>query len=266
MITRIFAAVTAFIGLLVFLILFFGSWATVEAGHRGVVIRMGAVQPIVLAEGFNWKRPWTDAIVDVDIRTLLAKTDAAAASKDMQMVQTEIALNLSVMPEKAAVIYQTIGTDYMAKVVSPAVMESVKSEVAKYTAEELLTKRDMVREGISALLVKKLTPLGFNVESVNVVNFDFSKGFNTAIESKVTAEQNALAAKNLLAQKEFEAQQAVATARGKAESMEIEAKAMAENPQILQLRALERWDGVLPKVTGGAVPFIDVNTITSPKK
>ena len=92
--------------------------------------------------------------------------------------------------------------------------------------------------------------------------FSFSPSFNQAIEAKVTAEQHALAAKNLLAQKEYEAQQAVATAKGKAEAMQIESAALAKNPQVLQLRALERWDGVLPKVAGGAVPFIDVQALT----
>ena len=93
------------------------------------------------------------------------------------------------------------------------------------------------------------------------MNFDFSPSFNAAIESKVTAEQNALAAKNLLEQKKFEAQQVVATAKGKAEAMGIESEALAKNPQILQLRALEKWNGVLPTVTGGAIPLIDVQSL-----
>lgn len=252
-------AVLAFFGVLAGLVLVFGSWGTVEAGHRGVVIRMGAVKGESVPEGFYTKTPWIESVVEMDIRTQKEEVKASAASKDLQVVQTVVALNISVRPDKAALIYQTIGLEYLSKIVAPSMQESVKAEVSKYTAEELISKRELVGAGITQQITKKLSPLGFNIEGMNIVNFDFSQAFNEAIESKVTAEQNALAAKNLLAQKEFEAQQMVATARGKAESMEIEAKAMAENPQILQLRALERWDGILPKVSGGAVPFIDVS-------
>lgn len=244
------------------LVVGFGSWGTVEAGHRGVVLSMGAVTGEIKPEGFYTKWPWVETVVEMDVRQQKVEVLTECASRDLQVVDATIALNLSVIPDECANIYQDIGMDYMTKVVDPAMQESFKAVVARYTAEELITKREMVREEIARLVESKLKVLGMHTDAVNIVNFKFSASFNAAIEAKVTAEQNALAAKNLLAQKEFEAQQAVATARGKAEAMEIEAAALANNPQVLQLRALERWDGKMPLVTSGALPFIDIGKLT----
>jgi regulator of protease activity HflC (stomatin/prohibitin superfamily) len=239
-----------------------GSWGTIDAGHRGVVLRMGAVTGEIKPEGFYTKTPFVDHVVPMDVRMQKEQVESEGASKDLQSVKTVVALNLSVLPDKCATLYQTIGSDYLQTVVGPALQESIKAVIAQYTAEELVSKREDVREAIAKLISDKLTPLGIKIEALNIVNFDFSASFNQAIEAKVTAEQNALAAKNLLAQKEFEAQQTVAIAKGKADAMQIEANALRDNPMILQLRALEKWDGTLPRVTSGAVPFIDVGKFT----
>ncbi len=134
--------------------------------------------------------------------------------------------------------------------------EAIKGSTAKFTAEELITKREMVRDDIKAELAKRLKEHDLVVDEFNIVNFEFSKVFNDAIEAKVTAEQSALAAKNKLEQIKFEADQRVAEAKGKAEAITIESNALRSNPQILELRALEKWNGTLPQVTGGAVPFV----------
>lgn len=134
----------------------------------------------------------------------------------------------------------------------------MKASTAKFTAEELITKRELVRAEAKAALREKLEPRGIMVDEFNIVNFAFSGTFNSAIEAKVTAEQSALAARNKLEQIKFEADQRVAEARGKAEAIRIESDALRSNPQILELRALEKWDGVLPQVTGSSVPFINL--------
>jgi regulator of protease activity HflC (stomatin/prohibitin superfamily) len=175
------------------------------------------------------------------------------------MVKIEAALNYHPVPEKVAELYKTVGEQYMQRIVDPSMQETIKAVVAQYTAEELVTKRELVRVAIGKLLTEKLDPHGIRVEAFNIVDFDFSGAFNAAIEAKVTAEQQALAAKNKLAQVEFEAQQKVAEAKGKAEAMRVESEALAKTPQILELRALEKWDGKLPHVTGGTIPFINVD-------
>jgi regulator of protease activity HflC (stomatin/prohibitin superfamily) len=253
--------IAAFVALVILWVAL-GSWGSIEAGHRGVVLRMGAVTGEIKNEGFYTKTPFVDRVIPMDVRMQKEQVETDGASKDLQSVKTVVALNLSVLPDKCALLYQTIGPDYLLTAVAPAMQESIKAVIAQYTAEELVSKREDVREAIAKLISEKLSPLGLKIEALNIVNFDFSASFNQAIEAKVTAEQNALAAKNLLAQKEFEAQQTVAIAKGKADAMQIEANALRDNPMILQLRALEKWDGTLPRVTSGTVPFIDVSHFT----
>ena len=255
---KIIGAVCCLLVVVVCLVLGFGSWGTIDAGHRGIVMRMGKITGEIKGEGFYTKTPWLDSVWEVNVQTKKEQVETGGASKDLQSVKAVVALNLNVMPDKCAALFQQYSGDYLNAYVAPAMQESIKAVIAQYTAEELISKREIVRDGIAKLIAAKLTPIGIQTDALNIVDFDFSDAFNHAIEAKVTAEQNALAAKNLLAQKKFEAEQVVATARGKAEAMSIESKALAENPQVLQLRALERWNGVLPQVTSGAIPFIDV--------
>lgn len=238
---------------------FVSSFRTVDAGHRGVVVRLGSVQPEILPEGYAFVRPFIDRIVELEVRIQKVQGVADCASKDMQQVRLDIAANLNPDPTKVGVLFQEVGPEYMNRIVVPAIQESAKSVTARFTAEELITRRSEVRDQVKTVLASKLESRGILLDDINIVNFDFSESFKVAIEAKVTAEQNALAAKNRLAQIEFEARQEVARAQGKAEAISIESQALKDSPQILQLRALERWDGVLPKVTGGAIPFIQVD-------
>jgi regulator of protease activity HflC (stomatin/prohibitin superfamily) len=239
--------------IVVFLVLFalFSAFGTVPAGHRGVVTRLGRVTGEVKGEGFYVKVPVLDSVHIMDCRIQKEQVTTECSSKDLQPIDTTIALNFSLLPDRSADVFQTIGVDYLSKVISPAMQEGVKAAIARYTSEELVTKREEVRRQMTTLLYDRLAPLGIKTETLNIVNLAFGKAFNAAIEAKVTAEQNALAAKNVLAQREYEAQQLVATARGKADAMRIEAEALTTSPQILQLRWLERWDGRLPLYLAG---------------
>jgi len=185
--------------------------------------------------------------------------DATAASKDLQTVSSNVALNYHLKADQVANVYQEVGIDYKARIIDPTLQEAVKAVSAKFTAEELITRRENVRDEVKVLLHSKLDPRGIVVDEFNIVNFGFSSAFNSAIEAKVTAEQSALAAKNKLEQIKFEAEQRIAEAMGKAEAMRVESNALRTNPMILELRALEKWDGVLPQVTGaGGTPFINI--------
>lgn len=149
------------------------------------------------------------------------------------------------------------------KLIDPALQEAVKSVTAKYTAEQLITKREEVTSAIQVQLRNKLQPSGIEVDGFNVINFDFSTSFNAAIENKVTAEQNALAAKNKLDQVKYEADQRVAEADGEAKAIAIQAAAIQNQggAAYIQLKALEKWDGKLPTymLGGSSVPFININ-------
>lgn len=243
------------------LVIGLGSWGTIDTGNRGIVLNLGKATGEIKGEGFFWKTPIFESIKEVSVRTWKVQDETEAASKDLQQVNTTVALNISQSPSAVAAIYQQYGTNWDETFVDPALKESQKAVIARFTAEQLVTQREQVRGQIADLVRSKLEPKGFHVEAANIVNLRFSDSFNHAIEAKVTAEQNALAAQNKLAQVQFEAQQAAAEANGRALAITAESNALRSNPQILQLRAIEKWDGKLPSIIGGgATPFINVPT------
>ena len=235
-------------------------FAIVGPGERGVKVRLGAVQADdVLGEGLHFKVPVIDDVKIMNVKIQKQEASAAAASADLQTVESTVVLNYHVSPEQAARLYQEVGTGYRTQIIDPALQESVKSSTAKFTAEELITKREAVREEIKVALKNKLEVRGLVIDDFNIINFDFSTAFNRAIELKVTAEQEALAAENQLERIKFEAQQKIEASKGLAEAIRIEAEALESNSEILELRALEKWDGVLPQVmSGDVVPFVNV--------
>lgn len=246
---------------LILIILAFTSFGTVKAGNIGVKTRFGKVTGTV-QPGLYFKAPLVDHITQMDVQTQKDQADATAASNDLQSVTATVAVNYHVEPQDAATIYSNVGADYADRVISPAIQESVKSVTANYTAEQLITQREKVREDIIALLTTKLQTYGVQTDSLNIVNFEFSKTFNDAIEAKVTAQQNALAAKNKLDQIQYEAQQTVATAKAQAESIQIQAQAINSQggADYVQLQAIKQWDGHLPTqmVPGATVPFLNL--------
>ena len=244
---------------IVLLMLGFGSCGTVNYGERGVLLRFGAVTGNVKNEGLYFKIPFIDRVEILDIKTKKSEVDADASTKDLQMVTSKVALNYHINPNGIAQFFQKFGNNFESNVLDPGLQEILKAVTARYTAEEVITKREQVREDTNTLLRERFLPQGMVIDGLNIVNFHFSKVFNDAIEAKVTAEQNALAAKNKLEQVKFEAQQMVEAANGKAKAIQVEASAIANNPLVLQLRALEKWNGILPQYVGsGSIPFIQI--------
>ena len=241
------------------LILGLGSSGTVNYGERGVLLRFGAVTGNVKNEGLYFKIPFIDHVEILDIKTKKSEVDADASTKDLQMVTSKVALNYHINPTGIAQFFQKFGNNFELNVLDPGLQEILKAVTARYTAEEVIIKREQVREDTNALLRERFLPQGMVIDGLNIVSFHFSKVFNDAIEAKVTAEQNALAAKNKLEQVKFEAQQMVEAANGKAKAIQVEASAIANNPLVLQLRALEKWNGILPQYVGsGSIPFIQL--------
>jgi len=241
------------------IVLLFSSFGTVGAGERGVRLRFSAVSGSILDEGLYFQIPFVERVVTMSVQIEKDEASADAASKDLQSVSTTVAVNYHLDPEQVDSVYQEFRDEYRSRIIEPSIQEAVKSAIARYTAEELITKRTDVREAIKTNVKEKIEPNGIVLDELNIVNFSFSNSFNVAIEKKVTAEQEAFAAQNKLEQVKFEAQQQIEEAKGKAEAIRIEAEALRQSPAVLELRALEKWDGVLPKVTGDSVPFVKID-------
>ena len=231
----------------------------IPAGNRGVLMTFGKPSMDAKGEGLHIKVPLLQSVAKMEIKTQKYEADLTAASKDLQDVKTKIAINYHLLDTEVPKIYRDIGKNYADKLIQPLEQETNKEVTAKYTAEELITRRSEVRGQMKDKLIEKLRDRGIIVEEVSIVNFEFSPSFTLAIEAKVTAEQSALTARNKLEQVKFEASQKIEEAKGKAEAINIEGMALRQNPQIIGLKFLEKWDGILPKVTGGSIPFFDVN-------
>jgi len=282
-------ALVLLVGLLVLLS---GMAVVVEAGHVGVQRTLGAVRPEPLKEGFHLKRPFLDQVEQVDVRLNASHAQATAASRDLQTVTTQVTTQYSMNGELAPLTYQLVGSlgKVSAALVEPAIQESVKAVTAKFTAEELVTKRELVKQQIQEALVSYINTTlrekglenSLVVANVAITDFSFSPEFNRAIESKVQAEQQALQAKNekikRVTQAEAAASERTLSADAEAYSTEVQSKARADaikreadalkqSPELIRLRAVEKWDGVLPRITsGGVVPFLNLEAEAEQKQ
>ncbi len=253
---------------IVFVLLVPAQCRVIGAGERGVVMTWGKVESVVWDEGLHMKRPFSQQMLKLNVKIDKVQVEVGAASKDLQEITSEVALNFHLDPLNVHRLVQNIGRDYMSIVMIPAVNEVTKATTAKYTAEELITQRESVRQDIRKALAERLATYFVVVDDFAIVNFSFSEQFEAAIEAKQTAAQNALKAERDLVRIKTEAEQRIATARAEAESTVLNARAEAESlalqravltPDLVRLRAIEKWDGKLPQYSGGgAIPFIDV--------
>jgi len=240
-------------------ILFFETFGTIGAGERGVLLQFGAVQNKVIGEGLYFKIPFIQNVVKMDVKIQKDEIPASAASKDLQVVTSKIALNYHLSPDSVNRIWQDLGKDYNTRVIAPAIQESVKAITAKFTAEELITKREQVKEEIKANLAERLLQMSVIVDEFNIIDFNFSQSFNDAIEQKVTAEQLKLKAERDLERIKIEKEQQITQAEAKAQAILIEAQALRANAQVVELRWIEKWDGKTPQYWGSATPFVGID-------
>jgi regulator of protease activity HflC (stomatin/prohibitin superfamily) len=243
-----------------------GSLAIVPAGNRGVLLTWGKVENRILPEGISMITPFVNQVQLVSVQTMKFSATASSASADLQIVTTEVTLNYHIDPAQVNSIYQQLTMAYEDRVIAPAIQEAIKASTARYTAEELITKRPLVKDAIETSLKEKLSNHGILVDSVFLTDFKFSEGFEKAIEDKVTAQQLALKAENDLKRITVEAQQVVVAAQGQADaklavataeakSIQIQGAALRQNPEVISLKYIQAWNGLLPQyllVTGDA--------------
>jgi regulator of protease activity HflC (stomatin/prohibitin superfamily) len=239
------------------------SFGQVPAGYRGVVLRFGAPTGTILGEGLYMVAPFINAVELMSVQVVAYEAVAEAASRDLQDVRTKVTLNYSLDPGRVVDIYRQLRQDYETRIIRPAIQESVKAATARFTAEELITRRPEVRDAIQQNLSQRLVRFGLRDEAMSITDFAFSKAFNEAIEAKVTAQQQVLKAERDLQRVRLEAQQQIEQARAQAEALRIQKENVT--PQLVELRrieaeirAIEKWNGQLPTYVSGPVPILDV--------
>jgi len=266
------AFIIAIIALIAIGIVISASVQIVEAGNRGVLLHWSAVDTTSppLEEGLHFVVPFQDSVVNMEVRTLKFVKETSSASRDLQTVSTEVTVNYRPLPNLVNTLYKEVGLEYESRVIQPAVEEVVKQVTARYNAEELITKRPLVKTDIEQEITSRLEIYNIRTDVISITDFQFSPLFAQAIESKVEAEQKALKAENDLRRIEVEARQLeaqakgtaaanIAEADGEAEAIRIISEALEKNPYYLEWLKTQEWDGKLPLVVGeGGTPFIQI--------
>jgi regulator of protease activity HflC (stomatin/prohibitin superfamily) len=261
-------AVGMFILLIIILIIGWGTFVIVPAGHRGVALWWGSVEKRIMGEGLNFKVPIAERVIKVDVRVQPHPfKEIDASSKEYQMVKMTGMMNFHIDPSFVNDLYQKVGLDFADKVIDPAFNDFVKEVVPTYPIGEILPKREEIRKRAMAKLGDNLSRYHIIVDDIYFANIRFSPGYEGAVEAKQVAQQQVETQRQVLAQREIEAQQKVATAKGEAESILVVAQGQAKandalsrsiSPILVQYKGVEKWNGTLPQVSGGAVPFIDL--------
>ncbi|MFL6340483.1 MAG: prohibitin family protein [Nitrososphaeraceae archaeon] len=267
---KILAGIVTFI---IIVIVLSQSTVVVQAGHRGVVLYLGAVENKVLGEGVHFIIPFAEQVIQLEVRTLKFQADASAASNDLQEVATVIALNYHIDPNDANIIYQQLGADYSDRIIAPTIQESVKASVAKFNAEELITKRETAKAVIAQAIRNTLSSRDITVETVFITDFKFSEAFASQVESKVVAfqkyltEQNNLRAVQVIAnqtvvQAQAQARARMANATGEAQAINLITEQLRQSPGYLQWKAINEWNGQMPYTLSGSggFPFLESST------
>jgi regulator of protease activity HflC (stomatin/prohibitin superfamily) len=257
-----------FVILFILFIFFWGSFAIVPAGHRGVVLWWGSVEKRIMGEGLNFKVPIAERVIKVDVKVRPHPfKEIDAASKEYQIVKLTGMMNFHIDPSYVNDLYQKVGLDFANKVIDPAFNDFVKEVVPIYPITEILPKREEIRKRAMMKLGDNLARYHIIVDDIYFANIRFSPEYEKAIEAKQVAQQQVETQRQVLFQREIEAQQKVATAKGEAESILVVAQGQAKandalsrsiSPILVQYKSIEKWNGILPQVSGGGIPLIDL--------
>ena len=220
----------------------FASFQTIRSGEVGLRVRFGKIIDSNLSEGFNLKIPYVEKIVKVNIKVQKVELETMAASKDLQDIDIVIAVNYRVEGDSASSLYRTVGNNYEDVVLQPAIQESVKSVISKYTAEEVVTSRTEVSENSLKELQAKVLKYGITIESFNIINLTFSEEYSNAIEEKQVAEQKLSTAK-------LEAEAKIVSAEATKKANDLMKQSLTD--ELIAKQFIEKWDGKLPSTYAG---------------
>ena len=243
------------VALVIGLILFFASTAIVPTGHIGVVTLYSKVQDKYLDAGFHMIKPFVEDVHAIDIRTQKYQGTVEGSAKDLQIVNVTMSINYQIKPEKASELYAKVGKNYNDTILNPALQSGLKAAIAKFTAEEMITKRSEVANAITEELNSRLDEY-FLITAVNLENIGFTDEFNKAVEAKTTNQQKAEAEKAQLEIIKVQNEQKINTAEAEAKVRELQSQSVTEK-SLEQLRLeiqremVSRWNGVLPQYVLG---------------
>ncbi len=281
-----------------------GSIHFVGAGERGVVLQWQAVKGVEcndseenckvtvppLREGFNWKTPFQDNVINIDVRTIKFPHEqidsetgasipqvvsASSPTSDQQEMLAEVLITYHLAGESTNLLYKTIGLDFESKILSPLIKTTTKIAISQFTAEEVMRQRGTVQDRIFEFLDKELYELDqckgcIILESVQLTNVDPPDAYQSIVNAKAEARENAKRAEIELETNKMTALGVEIDAKGKANAEialaegDRDAKIIRANGEAEYIKMIEKacgcefvdylkimqWDGKVPMVVG----------------
>lgn len=229
----------------------YNSIYTVQGGHRAVVFnRVVGMKEHVYGEGLNFNIPWFERPIIYDIRTRPVNLQTLTGSKDLQMVTIAIRVLHKPDPSRLVWIYRFLGLRYDERILPSIMNECAKAVVARYNANELLTKRDQVSREISIDLQKRAKNFNVLLEDVAITHLSFSPEYARAVEAKQVAQQDAERAKYIVIGAQQEKKTIITKAKGEAESASLIGNAVKRNPGFMKLRRIDAARDIADIVAG----------------
>lgn len=243
------------------LIGFFGTCKFINPGERGVKVTLGKISPKVYEEGIHFVTPFISSITKWNVQTKTVNILTEVKTKDIQVAKITYALTYHLNPEQVVNLQREVGKEFYPKLIAPVTEGIIRNIIGKQNAAELIVNQALVSDQIRVAVKNALNKEYFEVTDFNITQISYGSAFMKAIEDKVTAEQEALKAKNKTVQVQEEAKQKILTAEAEAKAIQLKAQALAGNKQLVELEYAKKWDGKLPvnMYGNGAVPFVNVN-------
>lgn len=233
--------------------------AIVNAGERGVKVTLGQVSDESYTEGVHFVMPFVSSMHNMDVKTQKSNIATTVFTKDIQQARLTYVINYNLHADSVHKMYKQVGKNYKDTILIPIVEGTVKNVIGGWNASDLIANRAKATSDILTKLQEQLDDNYINVTDFNITDIDYSDVFEKAIEGKVTAEQEALKAKNQTVQVQELARQKVISAEAEAKSIRIKAEALKQNRDLVNLTLAEKWDGKLPQyMMGNSVPLVNL--------
>ncbi len=242
---------TIAVSVVVIAVLIFGATFIIPPGHRGVLVTMGKVAPVFAPEGLGFKFPFITKVIPISVRQQTKVVNSECYSSDLQQITVELRVLYRISESQIVKMFRDYAGDPFDSLVSPRVSEALKEVTALQSAEQIVRKREEIKTKTVAGARAKVGEL-LVIEDVVIQNVALSKELETAIEAKMVQEQEAAKAKFTQAKTQIEAETAIIRAKGEAEAIRVRGSAVRDNPGLVQLQIVEKWNGVSPLVVGSS--------------
>jgi prohibitin 2 len=258
------------VAVMIFVIVIMAAAGTyvVQPGYRGVEVMLGRVSPVFKPEGFGLKVPLVTTIHPISTRQQTAEDKAECYSSDLQQIQIELRVLFRIPESSVVKLFQEFYGDPFESLVAPRIHEAIKEVTALQSAEQIVKNREQIKTRALEIARKKIGTL-IVVEDIVIQNIALTKELEHAIEAKMVQEQEASKSKYLQQRAQIEADTSVIQAKGEAESIRIRGQALKDNPAFVDLKIVDKWDGLIPLVIGGSdnfmLPLQDLERMRQPK-